>query len=120
MHDDESSSPPRAYSRNGRVESQPGHVVHDMRTSIERGARDIALHCIDRYDRVRTLTRELFDDWNDAALFLTGRHRDRALGSRGFPADVDDIRPFVDHLDCVTQGVRGGQEATPVGEAVGG
>src|SRR5215211_1300872 len=97
-----------------RVAAQRGDVVDELRTERDRPPRDLGLRGVDRH---RQLLADLLQNrQHPRQLFLDGDGT--RAGTRGFPADVDDRRPFIEHSTSVRDGVLRSQVDAAVRERV--
>ena len=114
MHDDESRFGFGNQRHHFAVSSPPGNVVHNRSSRFNPRACNLGLRRVNRNDDF-TPPAQLFDHRNHTAqFFLCGDSF--GARSRGFAADIDDVRAFRCHLQTVLHGISHVEEISAVGK----
>lgn len=118
MHQDYAALEFGARSGHVAVPEKTAHVVDDLRTGCDGGARGRGFVSVDGDDGRGTLAKDGFDYGKNAVEFFLRRDRRMRPWTCRFATDVEDVRAVIEQLQCVCDGFFRGKKFAALGERV--
>lgn len=104
-----------------RVPKMAADIVYYLDSGIDSAHRGRGMVSVDGEDGTGFLVEDRLDHRQNAGLLFVGSKRN-SVGAGRFAADIEDLGPVVEHLECLDEGalrcMLGRVEVAAIGEAV--